>query len=71
MQSISSLRVALTGEQISALNRCIDEFQAVDYEDCKEIVEEFFGSFKRACPRGVIFDGVTIKTVCAPLEALG
>jgi len=50
MQSISSLRVALTGEQISALNRCIDEFQAVDYEDREEIVEEFFGSFKRACP---------------------
>jgi hypothetical protein len=61
----------LTDGQISLLNGHVDEFRAADYEVREEIVEECLGSFKSACPQGVNFDAVTIKTVRAPSATLG
>ena len=36
-ESISGLEVALTDEQINALNEHVDEFRAADYEAREEI----------------------------------
>jgi len=63
--------VALTDKQISALDVCIDEFGAADYESREEMVQGFLGSFKRACPQGIKFDAITVKTICTSLAILG
>ncbi|KAF8486612.1 hypothetical protein F5888DRAFT_1640084 [Russula emetica] len=63
MQSISSLEAVLTDEQISTLNGHVNEFEAADYKVREEITEDFLGSFKSACPKGVKFDEVTIGTL--------
>ncbi len=63
--------MALTDKQISALDACIDEFGAADYESWEEMVQGFLGSFKRACPQGIKFDAITMKTICASLATLG
>ena len=69
--SISSEKALLTDEQIGTLNRHLDEFEAADYGAREEIVKDFLGSFKRACPKGVVFDKTTVLTVSEPSAALG
>jgi hypothetical protein len=69
--SISSPGAALTDEQMSSLDELVVEFQAADYYAREQIVQEMLSNFKRACRRGVRFDEVTVKTVRAPLAALG
>lgn len=64
--SKSGLGIALTDDQISALNEQADDFRAASYEAREEIVEDFLGSFKSARTKGVKFDEVIIRTVCAP-----
>jgi hypothetical protein len=68
--SASSLEVALTNNQIDALNGCLDEFKAGDYEIREKFVRDFLGSFKRACTQGVVFDETTVRTVRAPSALL-
>lgn len=55
--------MALTDEQINALNVRLEEFRAADYEDREQIVEDLLGSFKGACPQGVEFERTTLRTV--------
>jgi hypothetical protein len=62
--------VALTEEQVSALDEVLDEFKAADYQAREEMVRDFFGSFKSTRTQGVSFDKATLKTVCAPSAAL-
>jgi hypothetical protein len=69
--SASSLEVALTNNQIDALNGRLDEFKAGDYEIREKIVQDFLGSFKRACNQGIVFDETTVRTVRAPSAVLG
>jgi hypothetical protein len=61
----------LTDEQISALDGRVNEFRAANYEVREEIVREFLDSFKNACPQGVEFNEVAMKTVHAPSATLG
>ena len=68
--SASSLEVALTNNQIDALNGCLNKFKAGDYEIREKFVQDFLGSFKRACTQGVIFDETTVRTVRAPSAVL-
>jgi len=35
------------------------------------MVQGFLGSFKRACPQGIKFDAITVKTICTSLAILG
>ena len=63
--------MVLTDKQISALDVRIDEFRAADYESQEEMVQGFLGSFKRACPQGIKFDAITVKTICASLANIG
>jgi hypothetical protein len=62
--------VALTEEQVSALDEALDEFKAADYQVREEMVRDFFGSFKSTRTQGVSFDKTTLETVCAPSAAL-
>ena len=61
----------LTDEQISALDGRVDEFRAADYELREGIVREFLDSFRNACPQGVEFNDVAVRTVRAPSATLG
>jgi hypothetical protein len=63
--------VALTDEQISALNAQVDEFKAANHTLREKLVRGFLRRFEKACPRGIKFDDVTIGTVRAPLATLG
>jgi len=63
--------VVLTDEQISALNGHVEEFLAAKYEEQEEIVQDFLGSFKNACPQGIEFDEVAVVTVRALSAILG
>jgi hypothetical protein len=55
--------VALTDEQISALDACVEEFQAANYKCWEKFVKDLLGSFDRACPQGVEFEEATMRTV--------
>lgn len=63
--------MALTDEQIIALNERVDEFRAADYPIRDKIVRAFVRSFEKACPRDIVFDDTTVATVRALSATLG
>jgi hypothetical protein len=56
--------VALTDEQIGALDAHFEEFQAANHKCWEKIVKGLLASFDRACPQGVEFEEATMGTVC-------
>jgi hypothetical protein len=63
--------VALTDEQVSALDARVEEFRAADYEDREKIIIDLLNSFKSTSPRGVKFDRAGLRTVRAQSATLG
>jgi hypothetical protein len=71
---ISSLELALTNEQISALDGHIEKFRAASYEARENIVQDMLHSFKRTWPQGIknfSKDEADIKTVRVSFATLG
>ena len=62
--------MALTDEQISAINGRVDEFRVADYKSREKIIRDFCSSFNDTLPQGVNFDKVVVNTVCAPSATL-
>jgi hypothetical protein len=63
--------LTLTPEQISTIDKRIDEFLAAEYKVRERIIQNIISSFKRALPHGDKFDDVHMRTVCAPSKTLG
>jgi hypothetical protein len=62
--------VALTEDQMSALDDILDDFKAAGYKVREEMVQDFLGSFTSTRTQGVRFDKTAVETVCAPLATL-
>lgn len=62
--------MTLTDEQISALDKRIDEFRAADNEVRDQIVGEFVRKFRGARQNGK-FDVLGMTTVRSPFAKLG
>jgi hypothetical protein len=63
--------VVLIDKQVSALDMCVEEFRAADYEDQKKIIIDLLNSFKSASPQGVKFDRAGLRTGHIQLATLG
>jgi len=64
------VEVTLTGEQISVLDRCIQEFQAANYQVQEKFVNRFICSFQGNLSNDD-FDALGTQTVCVPFSTLG
>jgi len=64
------MEVMLTGEQITALDRCIQEFQAANYQVQEKIVNHFIRSFQGNLSDNN-FDALGTQTVYVPFSTLG
>ena len=64
------MQETLTSEEISALDRCIDEFQVANYEVQERIVKQFLLSFKDDLTEEE-FNALAMQTVCAQFTELG
>jgi len=60
------LYVALTDEQISTLDKHINEFQTANYESWEQIVEDIFQSFESTWANGIEFYEEAVITVHVP-----
>jgi len=64
------MEVTLTGEQISALDWCLDDFRAGDHRAKEKIVNSFVCSFKGTLSDKE-FNSLAVQTVCASFSTLG
>jgi len=64
------VEVTLTDEQISILDRRINEFRAGNYQDKERIVNRLLHRFKGDLNKDE-FDALAVQTVCAPVLTLG
>ena len=62
--------MALTKEQMSALDKDLDVFKAADYKVREEMVQGFLGSFKHTWTQSVRFDKTAVATVRVPSATL-
>lgn len=66
------MEVALSDDQVSALDECMEEFNAGDRKARTALVQEIFDDFAKTWPRDTRKIGeVGMKDVCAPFATLG